>query len=50
MLKTAEDLLFLCVFFFFAYFPARYPSAPAGIADVRGSAGSEGLMWAKMKG
>lgn len=48
MLKTAGDLLFLSTFS--VYFPPRYGSVPAGNADVRGSVGSEGLMWEKMKG
>lgn len=47
MLKTAGDLLFLSTFP--VHFPLRYESGPAGNADVRGSAESQGLMWEKMK-
>lgn len=48
MLKTAGDLLFLSTLP--VHFPLRYESGPAGNADVRGSAESQGLMWEKMKG
>lgn len=45
MLETAGDLLFLSAFSL--YFPLRYRSSPAGNVDLRGSVGTEGLMWEK---